>query len=209
MIRSGIYAINIIFLVMGISLAADQNVPGDYKSIQLAIDSSNPGDTINIHSGIYDEHISITKQLKLIGLVMEEEMPVISSTTSGSVIIVRADGVAIEGLNITGKKSFDTIGILVTSNNATLRDNLVTNCSDYAIKIVNSKNNKINNNTISYNNIGICLINSSSEITYNEIAYNHNAICYDVISNIKSTISNNNIANNIYGMILQNIKEPP
>jgi len=44
------------------------HVPGDYATIQAAIDHAIAGDTILVSAGIYDENININKnQLKLIG----------------------------------------------------------------------------------------------------------------------------------------------
>jgi nitrous oxidase accessory protein NosD len=43
------------------------NVPGDYSTIQAAIDAAINGDTISVNSGTYNENIVINKNIKLIG----------------------------------------------------------------------------------------------------------------------------------------------
>src|SRR5210317_440913 len=45
-----------------------RNVPGEYPTIQTAVDAANPGDEIIVQKGIYKENIIIDKYINLIGI---------------------------------------------------------------------------------------------------------------------------------------------
>ena len=47
--------------------AATINVPGDYPTIQAAVNAALPGDTIIVAAGTYNEMVSINKPLTLLG----------------------------------------------------------------------------------------------------------------------------------------------
>ena len=68
------------------------NVPTDYSTIQAAVNAANPGDTINILSGRYNEGLTINKTVNLIGSGMTNcavyytnTTPVVSITGPGTV----------------------------------------------------------------------------------------------------------------------------
>jgi hypothetical protein len=66
----GIIVLALVILVLVSSEegeAATINVPGDYPTISQAITASNPGDTINVGAGTYNEHLVIDKGLTFSG----------------------------------------------------------------------------------------------------------------------------------------------
>ncbi|MBL8473915.1 MAG: nitrous oxide reductase family maturation protein NosD [Rhodocyclaceae bacterium] len=78
-----------------LSAAADWTVqPG--ASIQAAIDSAEPGDTVRVLRGRYRENLRIDKPLKLLGV----DFPYLSGGLKGDTIRVRAQHVQVDGLII-------------------------------------------------------------------------------------------------------------
>ena len=91
-------------------------VPRDYATIQQAIDRANPGDTIEIASGTYNEKLKITKSIRLVGQGINQTVV----SDSGTVVTVDADNVEIRGLSVRD----GTYGIFLWyCQNALLRDN--------------------------------------------------------------------------------------
>ncbi|HET9910227.1 MAG TPA: hypothetical protein VFQ23_26515 [Anaerolineales bacterium] len=51
-------------------------VPGDYSTIQAAIDAAKPGDIVQISAGIYNENLSLNKPVTLVGESFDQVNPV-------------------------------------------------------------------------------------------------------------------------------------
>ncbi len=68
---------------------AERNVPGDYRSIQLAIDASLPGDTVLVEPGIYREAIVLRGGIVLRG----KETARTLLAGNGEDPVVRAEGI--------------------------------------------------------------------------------------------------------------------
>ncbi|HDH44573.1 MAG TPA: hypothetical protein ENG66_04185, partial [Thermococcus sp.] len=66
-------------------------VPEDYPTIQEAINAADPGDTILVAPGTYNESITIDKQITLIG--EGKENTIIVGRGVGDVIYISSDGV--------------------------------------------------------------------------------------------------------------------
>jgi nitrous oxidase accessory protein NosD len=111
----------------------DDSGSADFTRIQDALNASNPGDNIEVRSGNYSENVNIDKQLVLRGIDTGAGKPVVDAGGSGSVITISANDCVVDGFYVTGSGS---------------------GWSYAGIKI-RSENNKIINNTCSYNNNGI------------------------------------------------------
>lgn len=95
------------------------------KRINDAINIANHGDTIDVTEGVYKENVVISKSIKLRGI----NFPSINASQDGTVILVTADHVLIEGLVIenSGRSSLNEYcGIQVSeSSNVIIRGNRV------------------------------------------------------------------------------------
>lgn len=127
--------------------------PGNYSSIQDALDNASDGDTVFVYSGIY-KPVIIRKALTLLG----EDKETTFINGSGDCLVyfssenVTVDGFTIRHYPIERKKGW---GInLVSRNNIRLSNLIVIGC-DYGLYHDQTKNIFLNNVTIEKNNYGI------------------------------------------------------
>ena len=139
--------------------------PGNYTRIQDAINASSAGDTVCVYNGTYNEHITVDKQLFLIGNPsISDDMPFIDSGKEITVLIT-ADNCVFDGFQIENEWDF---GILVQSN-----ENIIRNCSVLKatsdIKLDHASNNLISDNIFRGDFQGILLEASSNNTIRNNI----------------------------------------
>jgi parallel beta-helix repeat protein len=197
-------------------------VPEDYPTIQEAINSANPGDTILVAPGTYYENIIINKPILLIG--ESKETTIIKGLGTDDVAHISSDRVKISGFTIKGSGTKyigpfsggdagieldhvvncsvfnlivtgNTLGIsLVFSKNNLIANNLVISNGAEGIFLVSSNNNLIINNTCNSNGMhgGIWLALSSGNAIINNTAN------FNLDIGIKlHTSSNNMVENNV------------
>ena len=164
-------------------------VPDNYTKIQWAINNASDGDIIIVRDGIYYENLVINKSITLKSENGSDNC-IIDGNNSGSVIVIKADGVTIEGFTIRNAGNYFK-GIKVMSNNNVIRNNTILNNLD-GIYLTCSSNNSIINNSITLNYLnGIKLwYSSNNSIINNIISDNHDGI-------LLRYSSNNIIASNI------------
>jgi parallel beta-helix repeat protein len=190
-----------------------------YSSIQGAINAASIGDTVEVHSGTYNENVNVNKRLTLHGI----GMPVINdgSMQHESVITLAADGIFLEGFTVAsgaGYVPYASINVTSNSNilsrnnvnygihlghssNNTLRGNNASN-SVNGIYLESSNNNLLSENNVSNNNYGIYL-DSSSNNTLNTNNILGTAYGISVVSSSNNTLNLNHVSNTIYGIYLQ------
>ena len=121
--------------------ALNTNTGKVYTSIQTAINEATAGDTIEIQAGTYDESITLTKALNLIGPYAATEIKAENATIenrpdeteavlTGGITINRTDTAQNPSITISGLK-FKTNGILATGwgsdpklENVTIKNNV-------------------------------------------------------------------------------------
>lgn len=177
------------------------------NSIQSAINAANPGDTVQVAAGIYNENITLKS-----GVVVQgagASTTIIQGTGSGPVVTaINVDSNAkIDRFTITGGNATDGGGILCsnsspTISNNTIADNVATNVGAGIAGW--DSNPTISNNVITgniaFSGGGVFLYRSSSVIS-NNIIFNNTAVYGGGINlsscSLTMTVFNNVISDNV------------
>jgi len=142
----------------GNTLYVGGNGPGNYTTIQDAIDDSNNGDTIYVYSGTYSENIELDKRLNLIG--EDKTTTIIDGSQQGCTINLSSENTLIDSFTIIGG-GFDTddfvnffrAGIRITGSNNIITNNIFRkNC--LGISGVRVTNLTIKDNTFIEDGVG-------------------------------------------------------
>ncbi|HWQ19134.1 MAG TPA: NosD domain-containing protein [Methanotrichaceae archaeon] len=151
------------------------------ESIQSAISSAMPGDTIQVQSGIYKGPVAVAKRLHLVGNDTGGGRPVVDAGGTGSTIALMANGCSLEGFEArnSGRSELDA-GIKVSAGNITAKSNIVTRCYQ-GIRLQSSKGSTIEGNELSENQRGIAIFQSD-----------------------ENRILKNNLGGDIYGIMVWN-----
>ena len=113
------------------------------ERIQSAIDAANPGETIEVSSGVYLESLVIDRSLTLKGISSGKELPRVESE-NGPAITVKANGVILEGLWAKSASGWtEDAGILVLSNDNLLRNNMASGSGNVGILLQMCSNNTV------------------------------------------------------------------
>ena len=183
--------------------------PGNYSTIQSAIDDASTGDTVFVYddSSPYYENVVVDKSIQLVG--ENRESTVIDGSGSRDVVDIENDWVEIKGFTIRNSGSNHSsrdAGVKVRSNNTDISNNIIISNNRYGIFLDSSSHDTtiFDNNISSNYNYGISIYYSSyNTISYNVInSNNHDGIWLDFSHN--NTISNNIItSNNLDGICLR------
>ena len=169
--------------------------PGNYSSIQDAIDNASNGDTVFVYSGIYYENVFVNKSLTLRG------------EDKNTTII---DGSGDVGFNISCNETFINdftinnciFGISLLYNifevsNIAISNNLIYDCG-HGILFVNSNSTYILSNTI-FNNLGnsVFIQKCNNSNISNNVFYNNSQNGITIKSSSNCIIFSNDIYNNL------------
>ena len=153
---------------------------GMFTNITPAIAYANPGDTIIVNSGYYQENVVVDKAITLIGNDTGNGKPLVDGG-HGHAINITANGVTLEGFNTTCDKDDTICGIYVSSNN-----------------------NTVTGNTASHNWFGIFFRSSNNNTVTGNTAYNNGDGIFFQYSCNNNTVTGNNASDNVnYGFIFQ------
>ena len=237
-LKKAVYAVMVTLFLLGMltlrveiqSAKAEPDtitVPDDYPTIQEAINSANPGDTIYVLNGTYHEHPKVNKPLTLVSESKEstiidgngENQTVIEVTASNVVISgfciqngSRVAGTSYAGIkvsssacNITGNFITKTkIGIFVISQGSRITENAVKN-SGQGIALYSSHEVTVEANNLSANTVGISLALSSNNMIVNNRVMNSSTGGHGITlssDSFSNTIRVNELTGNYHGMWL-------
>lgn len=192
-------------------------VPDDYSTIQEAINSASPGDTVFVQTGTYYEHLTITKNN--VTITGENADSTIIDGNGSPMVVVDVDtanDVKISGFTIQngseGIELYLSNGTIIRENTirGNTRSGITLDCSDsntmvdnkllnndIAIELYSSASNSISNNILSNNSVGFSLIVGSTDnsIFGNTVSYNEYA-GVEVWQSGGNTIYQNNFIEN-------------
>jgi len=214
---------------------SDGTAQQPYPSIQTAIDQAQAGDTIYVFGGLYEEIITVDKQLTLWGGVEGTESIINADDDVRYTMKITADNVEIQDFKFTDENDVKTspIGallsvqaenVVITSNQfyetdsygihidqtaagTVLNGNMINN-TEFGIVVESSDTNDIFNNEIyACEDSGISLENTAENRLYDNTIYDcSKAILASYCSGLN--ITNNEFYNTDYaGMLLQNCQQ--
>jgi len=153
-------------------------VPDDFATIQAAMDAANPGDTVFVKAGWYNETITVNRTIALVG--ENRESVIVDGNGARTVLCVTASGVSICNLTVTGGSPsvLDACGIRVNSSDGILLGNAI--CG---------------------NNWGICFESAHCTAVSSNLLFNNSYGLYSTLSN-NLRIERNEISNCSTGVYL-------
>lgn len=175
----------------------------DSTAISSAVVAAHTADVLMVQSGTYVENLLINKTIVLRGVNTGDGDPRLDANGKKNGIIVAADGVILEGFNISNSKKgwFDLwAGIEVTSDNNIIANNTLID-NENGILLTGSVNSTVRNNRLLDNKNGIKLDCSyENRIAGNYIQGRRYGILLENSSN--NTLNGNEIASCRSGMVL-------
>lgn len=156
-------------------------VPGNYSTIQEAINEADPGDTIYVSAGVYHEDIVVNKSLSLVG---ENAVTTVLDGEGESLLIL------------------SVVASNVTVRNFTVK-NTRANQPAYGVSIKDSQNVSLMNVTMGQSYTGFVLTNSyHCEIVNNAFIDNYAYGVYLRDNSVNNTLVGNWIVANPTGMLI-------
>ncbi|MEE9223183.1 MAG: NosD domain-containing protein [Thermoplasmata archaeon] len=175
--------------------------PGNYTTIQSAIDNAVPGDTIYVFNGVYRERIEVNKTLSLVGEDRNET--IIDGMGLGHVVNVTADSVNITGFKVLHNDEQSKAGIhLQGVQGCFIANNNVSSNDEYSIYLVSSDNNTVANNVLWENMFGVHLVDSHFNDIVRNMVSSGTRDGITLLDSDNNTVANNRVSRNHNGIAL-------
>jgi len=173
--------------------------PGNYTTIQAAIDAAGPGDTVFVFRGVYQEHVSVAKTINLVG--EGRDLTTIDGGGTGAVVSISAPWVNVTGFNLTrASPAYGDGGVRIASaDHVRIEGNRIIGNPD-GIYVVWSSYTVVRGNEITHNMYGITMIGGRlgghDGILASNTFANNSATGVDIVGVGNLTIIGNTIADN-------------
>ncbi|MCX6661116.1 MAG: pectinesterase family protein [Euryarchaeota archaeon] len=200
--------------------------PGNYTSIQEAIDNSSSGDTIFVFAGTYNENVDT--KLKKVALIGEDrDTTIIQGQTTNPVVRIGNSDTSIEGFTMIGtsveiilhvvtlcedvfitnnviKNGVQGISLAITTSRITITDNTIMDNVYIGIQVQSSTYDLIQGNTIKNNGaqgVDVSLNSNHNSILNNTITGNgEEGIAIGGLASTENTVQGNVISDNKIGV---------
>jgi parallel beta-helix repeat protein len=185
------------------------NGPQNYSTIQNAVNSAHPGDTIFVYSysSPYRENIIIeTNEIQLIG--ENKYSTIVDGNGISDVIQIKSDYVTVSGFTIQHSGLIEHteyhagVHMIYPSDYNNITNNIIIN-NNNGICIQASNNNTVSKNIVSHNLKGILFLAASRYNIISENNFENNNISFFFGASVYNSIIENNIKNSSeYGLVL-------
>jgi parallel beta-helix repeat protein len=198
----------------------------DYSRIQDAVNMVLSGDTIEVASGIYYEHVYVNKSLTIVG--ENPQTTIVDGTANGTVFELDARNIMITGFTIRNAgnnvpaisitrdlagEDFNIIsnnkitsslhGIYLSlSHQNTITGNSITTSNQYGIYMAGSHQNTITNNTLENNQFGGIYASGSNNESITGNIIKESAYGIRAVASINNIIAGNTISQTSYAIHL-------
>jgi parallel beta-helix repeat protein len=181
--------------------------PGNYSSIQSAINDAVSGDTVFVYddSSPYLENVTVDKSIQLIG--EEKNTTIIDCEGNGSVIFISNDQVTVSGFTLQNSgHDFYNRGVEIRTNYNLITGNIIRGNTWGGIYIYEGSGNVIRNNIIRGNTgSGIYINEGLGNVIRNNIIRGNTGIGIHIDEGSGNVIRNNNFEDNsIYLFLSKN-----
>ncbi len=180
------------------SLPVELSVPGDYDTIQEALDNAGEGDTVVVVAGEYTENLRFNRRwVTLQGAGPE------ATVLHGSINSDGWYGVSVSGFRVSSTNPENGTGIEMYGAEFTVTNNIVENFN-YAIRIENQNIGEVCGNVIRQNVLGIAFIESPGITVHDNLILNNSLAGIKLFSRSEPEIVHNTIVGNGFGTTIEN-----
>ncbi len=187
----------------GITLYVGGSGPGNYSSIQAAVDDASDGDTVYVYNGTYQETVTIQPSIQLVGEY--KHGTVIDAVGSGTAVAIQGDGTVMTRFTVTGSAGGgQTAAVQIHGDHVIFDHNVVRDNEHHGILLTSASGCRLSRNVITDNSYhGVHIVNASdgNNVTHNEIASGMAGVYIGAPH--PQTVSFNSISNSTKGVYLE------